>query len=58
MGRVSAGQAYYAIIEHIYSASKVLFLNLIQKAVNEEKEENKRYGQPENELTASGDGSW
>ena len=58
IGKGISKSAYYAIIEHIYSASKVIFLNLIQKAVNEEKEENKRYGQPENELTVSGDGSW
>lgn len=50
--------AYYNAVQKISKATEAVFLSVIKKAGAEEKLMNKENGNPENELSVSGDGTW
>ena len=50
--------AYNKIIEHIYSVTKVEFESCAQRAINEEKKENKKRERSIFNFKVSGNGSW
>lgn len=50
--------AYYSALEKISKVTGALFLSVVKKAGSEEKALNKEKGNPENELSVSGDGTW
>lgn len=58
LGKGLSISAYYGIVDSITVAVDAVFDIVAHKAVAEEKIENINYGEPEDILTVSGDGSW
>lgn len=58
LGKGISRNAYYTILQHIYDASRIVFLLLRKKAVREEQAENEKRERSLNNLKVSGDGSW
>jgi len=53
-----AKSTYDKIVQHLYSASKLMFESVCKKAVKEEQEKNVKNEQTANCFKVSGDGSW
>lgn len=51
-------KTYYACLENIHLAVSSIYDSIIKSAVEEEKTKNAEAGNPENNLTVSGDGTW
>lgn len=49
---------YYSVMEHVKIACESIYNKVISKAANEEREENRKLGRSDEELTVSGDGTW
>lgn len=49
---------YYASLENIYSGAKAVWELCAKKAVKEEKAKNAEHGNPETDISVSGDGTW